>query len=137
MMDPVAARAVRGWLESGIDLEFEVVSGSMRPTILAGQRVRVVPVVISTVRTGDIVVLESCGRYVVHRLICRLPQWRTAGDAAPYLDNKFDPGQIVGRVTGVLRNGHWYSMPSYPAGLPAVIRWAVASLIYRARSVIQ
>jgi hypothetical protein len=136
-MDPVAVRAIRGWLRSGSELDLEVVSGSMAPTLVAGEQVRVVPVELAALRTGDVVVLESGGRYVVHRLMCRHLQWRTAGDACSYLDVRLDPALIVGRVTGVRRDLHWYSLPSYPGGLSPVFRWGFASLAHRMRSVIE
>ncbi len=66
----------------------EVASGSMEPALAAGDRFLALPPwLLGGVEVGDIVVFETGGRFMTHRIVERTPSgFLTAGDANPFLD---------------------------------------------------
>lgn len=109
--DAVSARLLReALLPKGRRAVLTVSSGSMEPTLKAGDKVIVEGAEISSLRFGDIVVYESpLAGLIVHRLVWKVPPMRTAkriytkGDALPHLDRPFPSRGILGRVVEIDR----------------------------------
>jgi signal peptidase S26 family len=94
--------------EKGRRLVVTVASGSMEPTLHAGDRIVVEGTSPSRLRRGDIVVFESpVAGLVVHRLMWQVPPVGepraifTKGDALPHCDRPVAVQGIVGRVVEV------------------------------------
>lgn len=128
----MAARAIRGWLAGGADLELVVVSDSMVPLLRTGDRVVVRPASSEDVHTGDLVLVQTPERYVLHRLISRR-LWRTAGDALVWADPPLHPSSIAGRAVRIMRNGESFELPAFPLNRLAVLRWLGRALVVRVR----
>lgn len=97
----------------------EVASGSMEPTLAAGDRFLALPPwLIGGVEVGDIVVFETGGRFMTHRIVDRTDAgFLSAGDANPFLDQSrglapLQKDDIVGIVPTVADT---------PVALPASI----------------
>ncbi len=103
----VAAALIRDTLD-GRPLDVEVVSGSMSPLILPGDRVTVVGVGARAPRIGDILVYDLGFGLATHRMVGRsvFPTGEQAlvlkGDANGTCDDHVLPLVLVGRVTRVL-----------------------------------
>lgn len=107
--DEVSARLLReALLPKGRRAVLTVSSGSMEPTLKAGDRVIVEGAELSSLRCGDIVVYESpVAGLIVHRLVWKVPPMLapkrvyTKGDALPHLDRPFPSQGILGRVVEI------------------------------------
>lgn len=92
-----------------------VQGASMRPTLEPGAVLQV-DFAPARLRFGDLVIVRREGFLVVHRLVSRAGRarpgrkLRTRGDGRLELDPAFDAARVVGRVTGVLREGGWRSL---------------------------
>ena len=67
--------------------EFTCNSGSMTPTIVVGEKVRIKAVAIAALQVGDVVVYEGRDGYMLHRIVWISPRRRWflhIGDAEPW-----------------------------------------------------
>jgi hypothetical protein len=106
LLKPLIAELAAG----KIPTEITVRGGSMRPTLLDGDRVQLVPAGATEVRVGDLIVWQGeDGRPIMHRLVGWWPVggWRllTMGDACRRLDPPASPDRVIGRVIERLRGG--------------------------------
>ncbi|GAP62813.1 hypothetical protein ARMA_1236 [Ardenticatena maritima] len=93
-------------LQHGHVVTLTVVSGSMRPALRVGDRVRVEPATPATVRFGDVVVLDTGDDLLTHRFLgWRQGRMLTKGDALMAADTFPRPPRLIGRVVGYERNG--------------------------------
>lgn len=93
----------------GRTAEIPVCGTSMCPSLLHGDRVRLVPATGEEVRIGDVVVGMGETGPIIHRVVgwWRVrDSWRilTKGDAARWLDPPLHPGSVVARVVARVRN---------------------------------
>lgn len=90
-----------------------VQGASMRPTLEPGAILRV-DFAPGRLRFGDLVIVRREGFLVVHRLVSSpggaRGRLKTRGDGRLELDAAFEAARVVGRVTGVLREGRWRSL---------------------------
>jgi len=109
----VVSELVQEALEAGADgTALRVTSSSMRPRLVAGDRVWIERVSARSLRPGDVVVCRVDGAgLVVHRLIWRdrpfgsPTRLYTKGDALSYIDRTVGIERMVGRVVKVEREG--------------------------------
>jgi hypothetical protein len=82
---------------------------SMLPTLWPGDLLRIERTNAQVVGLGDLVLFRREERLYIHRLIAIGPSADgaliTRGDSLPQADPPFSPGQLLGRVTGVTREG--------------------------------
>ena len=91
-----------------------IVSSSMTPTILAGDRLELSPP--ASVKVGDIVVFRNDTLLVCHRINAIGPHGTlsTRGDATQSTCEIVQPGSVIGVVTGVMRKGTHVSLGQRP-----------------------
>lgn len=96
-------------LHRGAALKFQALGYSMSPFIRDGDVITISPLSDKPIRRGDVVALLSPARkkLIVHRVVYRNRQGDlyTAGDNLPQPDIAVSEKDILGRVTGVQRNG--------------------------------
>ncbi len=63
---------LRGELSMSKDVELPMLSGSMSPTIVCGNTIRIRPVSWNRILRGDIIVFKDNGRLIAHRLLARI-----------------------------------------------------------------
>ena len=101
-----ASSVVRDVLKSGDRLTVTITGDSMLPALRSGERVSVETVDFSKIRRGDVVLYDSEGELIAHRVIhldadiCHL-----RGDWATRIE-KIPADQLRGRVICVKRNGN-------------------------------
>ncbi|GEM_PF-1010742 len=95
------------FLARGLSVEFEVTGGSMAPFIRDNDVVTVMPVDGEGVGVGDVVVWSrGNNRLVVHRVVAsRGIGITTRGDAMRLPDERLSSERLVGKVTGIHRDG--------------------------------
>ena len=89
--------------------ELPVRGTSMYPSLLRGDKVRVVPAKTEEVRIGDIVVRLGETGPMIHRVVgwwWTRDGWRilTKGDGTRWFDSPVHPDQLVGRVVALVRD---------------------------------
>lgn len=117
----------------GIPGEMCVRGSSMRPFLVPGDRLRVVPATADDVRVGSVVVWLGDAGPITHRLVGR---WRardnwwilTKGDASPRLDAPLPGNRILARAVARIRAGRISPLDIGWARLLGLAN-AVASLI--------
>ena len=94
-----------------------IVSSSMTPAIQAGDKLELNPPTSLTV--GSVVVFRNDSVLVCHRITAIDPQGTlsTRGDAAQSPCEIVQPGSVIGVVTGVIREGTYWS---FGQGLPTL-----------------
>ena len=102
--------------QKGKRLSFRIMSGSMSPTIEAGNVVRVKRVPPSRMRTGDIAAFYVDSRVVVHRLIGKTRRGRRLkfchrGDAASS-SGKISADSLIGKVAVIEKEGYEINLES-------------------------
>ncbi len=83
---------------------------SMYPSLIHGDRVRVVPTTVEEVRIGDMVLRFGETGPMIHRVVgwwWTREGWRilTKGDGARWFDSPLRPDHLVGRVVAYVRDG--------------------------------
>lgn len=87
-------------------VQLRVSGASMVPALWPGDLLTVRSCCPHELAPNSIIVFRQDQRLVVHRLIRRIgDQMVTRGDARRHVDRAYEPGQIVGRVESVMRNG--------------------------------
>lgn len=85
---------------AGISFRFKALGQSMYPTILNGEMLHVEPLADRHLKSGDIVLFKSSGKFKVHRIVRIVRnQFVTRGDASLDSDGVLRRVQILGRVT--------------------------------------
>ena len=79
-----------------------VTSTSMKPTLLPGDRVHVIPAQMGCLQPGDVAVYDRGGELICHRLL-RSGEFR--GDNCIDVDPPVEPETVVGKVVRIERNG--------------------------------
>jgi signal peptidase I len=106
--------AVATWLSTGETVDLRVQSGSMWPSIRAGDRVRIAGLAFPELRRGDVVLRRLSGMQVVHRVWRPTAPVLTRGDAGRAFDPVLLEGDLLGRVVAIETDGRWRTVPSYP-----------------------
>jgi hypothetical protein len=124
-------------LAGGCGVRFRAEGGSMYPTIRSGELVTVVPVDASSVRLGDILLCDSLGRIVAHRVtaieidFAGTPRFTLRGDASVLPDAPIGPGEILARVIAVDRGGRQIRLGRWrPAALRFLERCSLRLLAW-------
>ena len=83
------------------------------PAIWPGDALVVKPTTCADVALGDIVLFSNAYRFVAHRVVeksgeLQKEQVRTRGDAMSTADAPIRPGEILGRVSFIVRNGRCF-----------------------------
>ncbi len=97
-----ASALVQAHLETAA-VRLTITTGSMSPALRPGDQVTVRKVNPDELRLGDVVVFQSAGAFVAHRLIARSRHdgqlfLTTKGDAAPEADAPWEPSALVGVI---------------------------------------
>ena len=102
-------------LEAGHPLRFQVRGSSMRPFIRSGDLVEIQPVAADELRPGQVLLCRlRDGRLVVHRLVRVEPSGLILqGDARLVPDGRLLPDQVLGRMTGLGREGQWLRLDTF------------------------
>jgi polysaccharide export outer membrane protein len=113
-------------LEDGVSVGIPVTGGSMRPTLLPGDRVIVAPF-LGLPRPGQIVLARAAAGLVAHRLarvdlIDGRRVYRLQGEASDAFDAGVPREALLGRVVAVLRRGERRPIDEGPAALERVVR---------------
>jgi len=93
-------------VETGQDgrLGLHVVSCSMLPLLRPGDLVQVRRMPVEALRQGDVIVVNSAGNPITHRLVMVDAQgWHTKGDSCTFADPPVPAEAIWGRVVSVER----------------------------------
>lgn len=91
---------------SGPLLRLRVRGRSMAPLLRPGDTVWMEPAAPSSLKRGDLVVVQRAGEWVTHRLVARSGnRWHTKGDNLRYPDPPVTGQAILGRVVAIERNG--------------------------------
>lgn len=98
---------------------FNMQGNSMFPVLRQGDQGLVKPVVMESLRKGDIVVFNQDGKQVAHRLIrvtggAHNPIFTTKGDFNHFCDKPFTENALKGFIAGYIRNGTFRSMDGFP-----------------------
>jgi hypothetical protein len=106
----------------GFPAELPVRGASMRPTLLDGDRIRLIPATAEELRLGDIVLWMDQTGPVIHRCVgwWRTRQgWRvlTKGDGVHRLDRPVHPDCVVGRAVALVRWGEVEQLDGAGTGL--------------------
>jgi len=88
----------------------------MWPLIRRDDHVRVVSIDLR-LRLGDVVLVETADRWVIHRARRLGACVTTKGDSSPRFDSPIERNRIAGRVAAVRRGNTWYRLPPYPLSL--------------------
>jgi len=127
-------------LGRGVPVRFHATGQSMLPAIRSGEHMHVSPLGGAPLRIGDVVLARSGGRLLAHRIVRMSAQSViTRGDNAHRTDPSLSPGDILGRVTHVERDGAPVAVPAAPVRMRAVarkLRWQLFSLSQLIRSVV-
>lgn len=111
---PEVADAIETVLKEQGRVTFRVYGGSMMPTVWPGCRVEVVRCSLEDVRRGDLVLVRSGDRLLLHRVV-RLSGGagtRTRGDRQLGEATLTAPSDLMGRVPGlVVGHFHWHQVP--------------------------
>lgn len=135
-------------LQGGYKVNFSAPGHSMYPTIMPSETILVEPIDPGTVKMGDIILYQTDGRLIAHRLIgidlltsnSTLshsnfePQSSVLspdrffifrGDACPSCDKPVEANQILGKVVSIERNGRCINPYSLAHKLSCQARWWV------------
>jgi len=96
-------------LRSSGSLRLRATGWSMLPTVWPGDTLVIEPADSRDVSRGDIVMFSNGQRLVAHRLVAKgcgsVDSIETQGDAVPRPDFPITQGQLLGKVSCILRNG--------------------------------
>jgi hypothetical protein len=125
---------IKELLQDGYKVNFRAPGHSMYPTIMANETILVEPIHPGAARIGDILLYQTNGRLVAHRVVHInmpagnsnssnskydtqsaalkfLPSFTFRGDACPSCDAPVRADQILGKIVAIERNG--YSVSPY------------------------
>jgi GNAT superfamily N-acetyltransferase len=115
-----------------------VSGGSMRPLLVPGCVLTVLPCDPAVLRVGDVVVARAGDRAIAHRLVARRPDGTLVlrGDALPTCDPPVAPGDVLGRAVRLRRSGLSVALET-PAARLAGRLLAHGSLVARGANVLR
>ncbi len=122
-------------LRSFGSLRFKATGWSMLPSVWPGDTLVIERVSPGRVRVGDVMLVGRDGRLCAHRVVSVAedggsPRWITQGDANTAPDKPVSEGEILGRVSYVIRCG---KLIAVPAELSVVDR-LIAKIIRRSET---
>jgi hypothetical protein len=123
--------SLRELLAAGNSVRFQARGDSMHPTIRDGEHLIVVPCDAGGVCRGDIVLTRLRRGLTAHRVVRVMRsgsvEITTRGDNAITCDEAAGPGQLMGRVAAVEKDGvaKYFELPSKSA---MFVRFAAATL---------
>jgi signal peptidase I len=97
----------------GVPVRFSAAGTSMSPFINDGDILTLSPCSSATLKTGDIVAFMNSGtdHLVIHRIVAfRGGQYLVRGDNAFNCDGLISKSYVLGRVSGIMRNGEQQSL---------------------------
>lgn len=112
---------------AGIPFRFQAVGQSMYPTILNGEMLHVEPIGRYRLKSGDIVLFRSNGKFKAHRIVqLNAENVITRGDDSAQEDGVLNRAQIVGLVVAkeCCRSGELTNL----AGIAARLRFRLRRL---------
>jgi signal peptidase len=95
-------------LKEGQSVKTRVGGISMYPFLKKGDIIIIHPIPLAEIKRGDIVVFQSSGKIVAHRLIIKKKDqsgYLTRGDTCPSIDPPVTRDNYLGKVMEVTRNG--------------------------------
>jgi hypothetical protein len=117
---------VRGLLLASGAMRLRIVSGSMRPTLRAGDEIAVQPAAVVTLRAGELIVFQVGSDIVCHRVTRASDDavW-TRAETAGSLEHRVAPAQVLGRVVAIRPRGCWIGIKTllHNSLTPVVHRW--------------
>jgi hypothetical protein len=125
-------------LKSGQSVRFQAPGRSMTPTIREDETITINPVSASMVRKGDIVLYSNITGVIAHRVV-RIEKnvaslapnlFILRGDASITDDKPVTPGQVLGKVVSVERDGRSIALCGMKAKTKRMAR-RIASLLKR------
>ena len=126
---------LRGCLDEFAMVRLSVSGDCMMPVLRPGDTVVLAPARHYRPRLGDIVLVRLAAGLRLHRLV---PGWpsrgsarRTKADRAAYWDPPFAPGDLLGAVVGLEREGR--ALPR-PARIAPALRSLVRAVLRRTRT---
>lgn len=122
-------------LRSFGSLRFRATGWSMLPSVWPGDTLVIERVTADQVRVGDVMLVGRDGRLCAHRVVsvaesCGSPRWITQGDANSTPDQPVCGGEMLGRVSYLIRGG---KLLAVPAELSVVDR-LVAKIVRRSKT---
>jgi signal peptidase I len=122
-------------LRSFGSLRFMATGWSMLPSVWPGDTLVMERVNPDRVRVGDVILVGRDGRLCAHRVVsvaegCGSPRWITQGDANSTPDQPVCGGEMLGRVSYLIRGG---KLLAVPAELSVVDR-LVAKIVRRSKT---
>lgn len=130
--DSVKRELAREQLRSSGTLRLRVTGRSMLPSIWPGDVLVVESFSSNDVLQGDIVLFGAGARFVAHRVVSRNvdhSRIQTQGDAVGQADQPISRGELMGKVSFILRDGKCIE-PGKSLGLP---ERAIAALFRRSQ----
>ena len=110
---PVRPRLAAELLRAGHTVELPLGGSSMRPLFAPGDMLRAVPARAADVRPGDVLIVETDGQLLCHRLVyATATSLVLRGDDSPACDPPCPHAALVGRVL----------VPPSPRALYAAVR---------------
>jgi signal peptidase I len=102
-MKAQVASLVQQRLADGLEMRFQIVSGSMEPLLQSGDWVSVRGTPLSELRRGDLVCAVRNDHPVIHRVLGRVgagegARLLTRGDSSSRSDEPWGAGDVLGRV---------------------------------------
>lgn len=111
----VMGQAITEALAQGGSFLLTVTGNSMRPTLVPG-RDQVCLCAPVNLKKGDIIFFRRpTGEYILHRIIRLCPEEITVNGDSQTWTERVLPGQVIGVVSRVLRNGKWVDTQSAAA----------------------
>ena len=91
-------------------LSLRVLGWSMLPTVWPGDTLLIEKLTGEDILDGDIVLFSNGRRLIAHRVVARSSdsadlRVRTQGDAVPQLDSPVPGGNLLGKVSSIVRHG--------------------------------
>ncbi len=120
---------------------FSATGSSMLPAIWPGDTVVVERANPDQVRVGDIIVFARNARLCAHRVLITAgethsPHWITQGDAVPVPDAPVQAGELLGRVSYLIRAGRLLEAPAKRSTVQRVVAQAVRRSQSTARALV-
>ena len=113
-------------------LRLKVTGWSMLPTVRPGDALTIDQATIDCISSGDIVLFRRDGRLFVHRVIQKSDNAGliTQGDGMPHSDPPVSSGEVLGKVSSIMRDGKSLE----PSSRLSLSGRAVAALVRRSPS---
>jgi hypothetical protein len=116
-------------LQSSGKLKLRATGASMLPTLWPGDLLTIQYNNFDQVEQGDVVLFLREGRFFIHRVLSKTRLENeflvTRGDCMPQTDPPVRPGELLGKVTKIQRDG-WFPAPTLKLGrFRRIFAWAL------------